>query len=80
MSGNSVRDFLKKVIKSDGNITKVIGTHLYSERYAIAIDSKLIYIKPLTGIESAINADDLQAQALISLNLFNKWIAGDNLE
>lgn len=78
--GNSTRNFLKKIIKSDGNIARVIGTHLYSERYAMAIDFELIYIKTLTNIKSAINKDDLQAQALISLNFFNRLIAGDNLE
>jgi|JI7StandDraft_1071085.scaffolds.fasta_scaffold41266_5 hypothetical protein len=80
MLSSHVHKFLKKIIGSDGNITKVIDTYVYSERYAMAIDFELIYIKTLTNIKSAINKDDLQAQALISLNFFNKLIAGDNLE
>ena len=80
MSNNSARNFLKKIIKSNGDITKVIDTYSYSERYAIAIDFELIYIQLLINIKSAINKDDLQAQALLILNFFNKLLAGDNLE
>lgn len=80
MSNNLVRDFLKKIIKSDGNITTVIDAYLYRERYAIAIDFELIYIQLLTNIKTAINANDLEAEPLIILNFFNKLIAGDNLE
>jgi len=80
MLSSHVHKFLKKIIGSDGNITKVIDTYLYSARYSMAIDFELIYIKTLTNIKSAINEDDLQMQALITLNFFNKLIAGYNLE
>jgi len=80
MPNNSARNFLKKIIKSDGDITKVLDTYSYSELYTIAIDFELIYIKLLTNIKTAINEDDLQAQPLIILNFFNKLLVGDNLE
>jgi hypothetical protein len=80
MSNNSARNFLKKIIKSDGNITTVIDAYLYRERYAIAIDFELIYIQLLTNIKTMINANDLEAEPLIILNFFNKLLAGDNLE
>lgn len=80
MLSNLTQNFLKRIIKSDGNITKVIDAYLYSERYAIAVDFELLYIKLLTNIKIAINEDDLEEQALIVLNFFNKLLTEDDLE